>query len=220
MTIFIATPRASREAGRRLSIALRDHPDGFGCVRLTCLREGLSSLAEADAVVLIHAEPVSDLLRFIDRAREQRDRLPVLVWGAPERADVVVEYLVSGARACFLEGEEPEMLSEAFPVVREGSHYLPPPVQRILLERFVAISNLVNISFPVQQQDPDGLTEREQQVLALIAEGHTNLEIAEQLFLEVGTVKNHVHHILAKLDVPDRQAAARYFQTRRRFTSS
>jgi DNA-binding NarL/FixJ family response regulator len=49
-------------------------------------------------------------------------------------------------------------------------------------------------------------------VLALIEQGLTNREIADRLYLEVGTVKNHVHHILRKLNLADRQAAADYYR--------
>ena len=54
------------------------------------------------------------------------------------------------------------------------------------------------------------LTPREREILELIGEGLTNQEIADRLVIEVGTVKNHVHNILQKLDVSSRQDAAAY----------
>ena len=58
--------------------------------------------------------------------------------------------------------------------------------------------------------DPTGLTSRELEVLKLIAQGRTNQQIAEELVIEVGTVKNHVHNILDKLNVSSRGEAAAY----------
>jgi DNA-binding NarL/FixJ family response regulator len=54
------------------------------------------------------------------------------------------------------------------------------------------------------------LTERELEVLHLLKRGYSNRAIAEELILELGTVKNHVHHILQKLNVTSRRAAVRY----------
>ncbi|HLT21120.1 MAG TPA: response regulator transcription factor [Thermomicrobiales bacterium] len=217
MTTLIATPEASREVGRLLSNVLCRQPEEFGQVRLSSLDYSLAELADVDLVVLIHADPVEELYDFIGRAHQQVANLPVMVWGAPETPELVVEYLVSGARACFLEGEVPARLFEAFPAVLNGSHYLPPDVQRILLGRFVEVSSLIFAGQPGAHHSTDGLTDREREVLELLALGYTNPEIAERLFLEVGTVKNHVHHILSKLALPDRQAAASYYHTRQRF---
>ena len=60
-----------------------------------------------------------------------------------------------------------------------------------------------------------GLTEREQQILHLIAEGLTNREISRDLFISEATVENHIHHIFVKLGISNRaQAVARAFQSR------
>ena len=58
--------------------------------------------------------------------------------------------------------------------------------------------------------DTAGLTSREHEVLELIGKGHTNQEIADELVIEIGTVKNHVHSILDKLNVDSRGEAAAY----------
>src|SRR5690606_11701640 len=188
-------------------------------VRYVDLDRVLDYVGQADVVILLHNDPVERLLAFLGCSKSVA-AAPVLVWGAPQDSELVVEYLLSGAKACFLEGAEPRSLFDAFPVVRGGRHYLPPVVQRMLLSGFVEISDQAVAGRFGPYHDPDGLTEREREVLALLADGYTNPEIAARLFLEVGTVKNHVHHILHKLDVPDRQATARDYRTRQRFTAS
>jgi DNA-binding NarL/FixJ family response regulator len=220
MTTLITTTDRSIRRCRRLLDALQAESHAFGSARIACLAETLECLDEAESVVVVHSEPAEPLMSFVDRTRELAADVPVLVWGAPQAGDIVVEYLLSGAKACFLDGDDPEQLLAALPAVRDGEHYLPPVVQRMLLNRFVEISSQAISGVQSPWHDPDGLTEREREVLELLVEGYTNPEIADRLFLEVGTVKNHVHHILTKLDVPDRQAAARYYETRQRFTAS
>jgi two-component system response regulator NreC len=56
----------------------------------------------------------------------------------------------------------------------------------------------------------DGLTEREREILVLIAEGHTNSQIADRLFISVKTVQTHRAHIMEKLDLHDRSLLVRY----------
>jgi DNA-binding NarL/FixJ family response regulator len=74
------------------------------------------------------------------------------------------------------------------------------------------LSNLARMFSDVENNitDPTGLTGRELEVLELIGRGRTNQQIAEELVIEVGTVKNHVHNILDKLNVSSRGEAAAY----------
>jgi DNA-binding NarL/FixJ family response regulator len=79
------------------------------------------------------------------------------------------------------------------------------------------LNRLANLEAPLSFMEArhnqlDELTSREQEVLHLITDGYTNKEIANQLIIEYGTVKNHVHNILKKLDVKSRHEAASIFQ--------
>ena len=96
-------------------------------------------------------------------------------------------------------------VSRTDPIVARGGSLLEPSVARKVLTEFARQSTS---SSSKQQQTSDPLTEREIEVLALIAEGATNREIAQNLFLAEGTVKNYVTLILQKLDVRDRTQAA------------
>ena len=74
------------------------------------------------------------------------------------------------------------------------------------------LSNLAHLFSDIENSvsDTPGLTTRELEVLELIGKGMTNQQIAEHLVIEVGTVKNHVHSILDKLNVSSRKEAAAY----------
>jgi DNA-binding NarL/FixJ family response regulator len=131
-------------------------------------------------------------------------RTRVLVLTTFDDDDLVLEALRSGASGFLLKETRPDQLLEAIEVVAAGEALLHPRVTRRLIERFVAM--------PVAR-DPayeDGLTEREREVLLAVAKGLSNQQIAAQLHLGYGTVKTHVSHLLAKLDLRDRAQLVMY----------
>jgi DNA-binding CsgD family transcriptional regulator len=83
------------------------------------------------------------------------------------------------------------------------------PVEQAIAEALQVADDVTAARVP-DPRAPHGLTPREREVLRLVAEGRSNLEIAQSLFLSERTVENHVRHILAKLDLPSRIAAAAY----------
>jgi predicted ATPase/DNA-binding CsgD family transcriptional regulator/DNA-binding XRE family transcriptional regulator len=83
------------------------------------------------------------------------------------------------------------------------------PVEQAIAEALQVADDVTAARVP-DPRAPHGLTPREREVLRLVAEGRSNLEIARTLFLSERTVENHVRHILAKLDLPSRIAAAAY----------
>jgi DNA-binding NarL/FixJ family response regulator len=97
-------------------------------------------------------------------------------------------------------------LVEAIRATARGESILEPSVAAKVIAEFSRVSNMVPSAALDQLVDP--LSEREQEILCLIAHGASNKEIAGQLFITEGTVKNHVTHILRKLDVRDRTQAA------------
>jgi DNA-binding NarL/FixJ family response regulator len=120
------------------------------------------------------------------------------------------EYLVSGlgAGACgyLLKNMPSEHLAEAIRAAARGQSSLAPDVVRRLVE--LAAQRSVTgpaVATPVPLLEP--LSEREVEVLRLMARGHSNREIAARLVIAEGTVKNHVSHILAKLQARDRTHA-------------
>jgi DNA-binding NarL/FixJ family response regulator len=115
--------------------------------------------------------------------------------------EYVFAALRAGASGFLLKHGHPDELLAAIPVVAAGESLLAPSVTRRLIAEFVS-----RPGGPVVPAAPrmDGITDREREVLKLIALGLTNGEIADTLRLSMATVKTHVGRILTKLDARDR----------------
>ncbi len=117
-----------------------------------------------------------------------------------DREDYLFEALRAGASGFLLKNASPEDLVESVRVVARGDALLSPEVTRRVIARFSAPA-------PVPLRRPRTLTDREFEVLVLLARGASNTEIARALFLAETTVKTHVSRVLAKLDLRDRTHA-------------
>ena len=134
----------------------------------------------------------------------------VLVMTTFDLDEYVYAALQGGASGFLLKDTQPDHLVSALRSVASGEAVVSPSVTRRLLDRFVGTGGS-----PVRDvRELDVLTDREREVLVLIAKGLSNLEIAESLFLSEATVKTHVGRILAKLDLRDRvQAVVLAYET-------
>ena len=114
--------------------------------------------------------------------------------------EYVFEALRAGAAGFLLKDALPEELLSAIRVVASGEALLAPRAARALIKQFLRQSP-ARAAMPAQL---NSLTERERQVLRLVAGGYANSEIAQQLFLSTATVKTHVSRLLMKLGARDR----------------
>lgn len=126
----------------------------------------------------------------------------VLILTTFERDEYVFEALRSGASGFLLKNASPEELIDAVRIVADGNSLLAPAVTRRVIEEFVRSSPVTH-----ELRDPELLTEREQEVLRLLARGNSNAEIANALFVGEATIKTHISNILTKLDLRDRVQA-------------
>jgi DNA-binding NarL/FixJ family response regulator len=131
-------------------------------------------------------------------------RARVLILTTFDLDEYVYEAIRAGASGFLLKDVRPAELAEAIRVVAGGEALLAPSVTRRLLDRFA--SALPSEPEPTPR-DLDALTEREVQVLRLVASGLSNAELAERLFVSETTVKTHVSSILRKLALRDRVQA-------------
>ncbi len=133
---------------------------------------------------------------------EQGNATRVLILTTFERDDYVFQALQIGASGFLLKTAPPEDLVTAVRVVARGEALLSPSVTRRVIQEFASSSRHVPRS-----PDLDRLTQRELEVLRLIADGLSNAEIAARLYLSEATVKTHTSNVLAKLGLRDRVQA-------------
>ena len=128
------------------------------------------------------------------------DAIRVLILTTFGLDDYVYDALRAGASGFMLKDAPPEELLAAIEVVARGDALIAPAVTRSVIEEFVRRSPAASPPAPALQE----LTKRELDVLALLARGLSNAEIAERLVVSNGTAKTHVAHVLAKLRLRDR----------------
>jgi DNA-binding NarL/FixJ family response regulator len=119
-----------------------------------------------------------------------------------ERDDYVFEALQCGASGFLLKNAPPEQLLHAVRVVAAGDALLAPSVTRRIIEQFAR-----RPARPEVDAQVESLTQREREVLVLLARGRSNAELAAELFVSEGTIKTHVSSLLSKLGLRDRVQA-------------
>ena len=133
----------------------------------------------------------------------RKDTSRVLVLTTFEVEEYVYEALRAGASGFLLKRTPAADLVAGIRVVAGGDALLAPSVTRRLIDQFAQQPAAKR----TDARSLEGITEREREVLALVARGLSNAEIAELLVLSEGTVKTHVKHIFGKLDLRDRTQA-------------
>ena len=138
--------------------------------------------------------------------RESDVKVVVLTTYVDDRS--VIEALQAGASGYLTKDASGSQIHEALQDVSKDRAIIDPAVQHHLV-------NVIATAVPPQSQRlasrlPDQLTPREAEVLSLIASGLSNTEIAERLFVSEGTIKSHINHLFAKIDVRDRAQAVAY----------
>ncbi len=166
---------------------------------------------ECDVLLLNVSRPCHSLLRFIHETSNKKTKMKVLVVGIPKTEEFILQCFQAGAAGYVLRDDSLETLKQKIRAAYRGETFVSPRIAGALVSRVAQLSEFANN----QGQDQcdlsmlrADLTRREHEVLRHIERGRSNQEIAEALTIEVGTVKNHVHNILKKLNVDNRKRAA------------
>jgi DNA-binding NarL/FixJ family response regulator len=161
----------------------------------------LAARHDPDVVLMDLRMPRVDGIEAIRRLTERGERPRTIALTTYADDASVLGALRAGARGYLTKDAGAEQIRAAVEAVARGEAALDPAVQHHVLAA---------LTEPAAAELPDGLTPREAEVLALIAKGLTNTEIAERLVVSAATVKTHVNHIFAKAGVRDRAQAVVY----------
>jgi DNA-binding NarL/FixJ family response regulator len=159
-----------------------------------------------DVVLMDVRMPNLNGVRATRRLKKALPQCRVIVLTTFDDDEYVFDALRAGAVGYLLKDVPSARLVEAIRATARGESILEPSVAAKVIAEFTRVANLVPSAQMEQLVEP--LSERELEILGLIARGASNREIADQLFIAEGTVKNHVTHILGKLGVRDRTQAA------------
>ena len=157
-----------------------------------------------DVVLMDIRMPTMDGIEATRRITALDDPPRVLVLTTFDLDDYVVEALRAGASGFVLKDIPADDLVQAIRIVHRGEAIVAPRVTRRLLDRF---ADHLPSAAPGQQAALPELTDREREVLLLLARGLSNAELADRLVLSETTVKTHVSNVLAKLGLRDRVQA-------------
>ena len=155
-----------------------------------------------DVVLLDMRMPVMSGLETLQYLSERQELPPTIILTTFDDDQLVLAGLKSGARGYLLKDVSLEQLVDAVQTVAAGGSLVQPVVTQRLLS---GLEHMHNEFTSLDRPDP--LTERETEILRLMAGGYSNPEIANSLGVAEGTVKNHVSNILSKLGVRDRTRA-------------
>ena len=199
--VLVADDQSMVRAGFRMLLA--EEPD----IEVVAEAEnGLEAVDKAarfnPTVVLMDVRmPELDGLQATRRILGADQEARVLILTTFDLDEYVYEALAAGASGFVLKDDPPEQLLAAIRTVAAGEALLSPAVTKRVIAQFARLAP------PKPPQELDELTEREREVLQLIAQGRSNAEIGQELFISETTVKTHVTHVLQKLGLRDRVQA-------------
>ncbi len=219
MTIGVAIVTPSQLLGDSLARALGSVDD----IRIHAVYNDLSqttltAAGEADIIVLDAKFP-NPPLDFIGTLREQFPGVRIVVVQAPEFPQHVLPFIEAGAVG-HVEGTTSfQELVGIIQTIHSGGAVIDPALANLVIRQMLQLSD--ELGSPLAPADAEHeLTDREMEVLAEAAEGKSNAEIGDALFIQEGTVKNHIHNILRKLDLRDRGQAALWYAQWQRMQST
>jgi DNA-binding NarL/FixJ family response regulator len=208
ITVLVADDQSMVRAGFRMLLS--------GEEDIEVVAEASNGLEAIDKVARFHPTvilmdirmPELDGLQATRRILAANNGARILILTTFDLDEYVYEALAAGASGFVLKDDPPEQLVAAIRTVAAGEALLSPTITKRVIKQFTRVPR------PTPPKEFDELTAREQEVFRLIANGLSNTEIAQELYISDTTVKTHITHILQKLNLRDRvQAVVLAYQT-------
>jgi DNA-binding NarL/FixJ family response regulator len=175
------------------------------------VNEALSFIGNGNCDVLLVSSrlPNDGAIHLLRKLRKAEPQLRILVTGLPNQPGVIVRFMAAGAAGYILAEEPLAQWTKYIRAAAEGRSLISPAVTAMMIEQISQLSRLTARYEPKSTLFAD-LTEREVEILKMLATGCSNQKIADTLIITVGTVKNHVHRVLKKLNLRSRKDASTY----------
>ena len=198
---------------RELTVAALQHEDQIKIIgQASTLNDGLRWVGHCD-VVLFRAEiPDDTSLQTVQSLIDMNPSCKIIVVGLKKSEAAALAFIEAGAMGYVYEGDSFVELVRSITAAAEDKARVSGRMAVCLMTRIQELKQLsAQLDHVYQYRHRfEQLTPREREVLELIGEGLSNRKIAKRLYVEAGTVKNHVHNILKKLQVRNRHDAAAF----------
>ncbi len=209
--VFLADDHVALRTGLRLLLegeedirVVGEASDGEEAIEQIAV---LRSRDEVDVAVFDVAMPTMSGLEALRRLKRRDHALHVLILTMHASDSFMFQAIQAGASGYLVKNADPHVITGAIRDVHAGHAFVSPAVEDRVLAEFVSRARRAGARATSALQ---ALTEREREVLGLIALGHTNVEIGEKLFVTVKTVETHRAHIMTKLGLRTRADLVRY----------
>jgi len=199
--VLVVDDHAILRDGIHALLALHDDIEVVG--EATEGRDAIDKVCQflPDVVLMDIAMPLMDGIEATRRIHKENPKVKVLILTQHDNREYILSSVKAGAAGCVPKRAVASELVSAIRVVHQGDSFLYPSVARVLIGDYLQ---------QVEQDPYERLTNREREVLKLVAEGRTSQEIADLLCVSVKTVLGHRTKIMEKLDIHNRTELVKY----------
>jgi DNA-binding NarL/FixJ family response regulator len=208
LRVFLVDDHAMFRAGVRAELGV--HVEVAG--EASTVGQAVTAIAatEPDVVLLDVHMPEGGGRAVLETVRRTHPKVKFLALSVSDAAEDVIGLIRAGARGYVTKTISPDDLAAAIRRVADGDAVFSPRLAGFLLDAFAARPDA-----PVADPELDQLTNREREVLRLLARGYAYKEIAKELFISIKTVETHVSNVLRKLQMSNRYELSRWAADRR-----